>query len=294
MLKHHFWRSGLIAAGAMICLGLTISVARAGHDIQETTGNAAPAAVPETPGPAAASHSRVRPGPSADAYHMTTEEFNRLVSQGHSPADVAEAAELARMYGINVLEMLVQHEAGESWEVIEQASLEQWIDRMENPPADLRPLATQTGLSQQEIQDLVDDGIPPEQISYAGSLAALFGLDPRAILERVRAGETVQQAARGVEEQAPPSQAKAMLNSASLEGTRAVVRPEPLSDSELAQLAAQGCDPTDLAKMSDLAIHLGVDPRDVVSTKKPNQTWLQAVTALVDFRRHGAKGGVGQ
>lgn len=306
--------SSLLTIGVSVTLILGISVAYAGQGAREEQGreivaaSGAPASAKKT------GEEAPRPPVSTKAHEMTVAEYEILVKQGHSPADVTKAAELARRYGSDVKAMLKQRAEGVAWETIEKAAVEQYqaelTDRQKNPgkyKPDKVVLQTQAGLTPEEVDELLSRGLEPAAIVRADGLAALLGLDLRAVLHDMRKEQTADDAIREALRKSTPEERKARraktgvpdalaenaVRSILGEQTAVIAAAQPLTETEMADLVARGHDRTEIQEMSTVAKALGLDPREVVAAKRNNQTWAEAVREVYNSkgRRPEAKNG---
>ncbi|MDP3488014.1 MAG: hypothetical protein Q8S19_08815, partial [Bacillota bacterium] len=170
-----------------------------------------------------------------DSRVLTQQEILELMYEGYSGADILEASNLLFYYCGEPRHLLELHRNGLSWEDIGQSQAEAWNEKMSGPKDPYgfgwgkhEATTTQSGLSKQEVAELLEKGFTLSEIINADSLAASLGIDFKSIAKDTSPKASLKDAVTKKYSQLTPS-----------ERAEAQKKVKPLDEEQLQSLAAQ-------------------------------------------------------
>ncbi|MBS3936980.1 MAG: hypothetical protein KGZ50_00205 [Peptococcaceae bacterium] len=164
---------------------------------------------------------------------LTPQEILQLMREGYAGEDIREASSILFNYGGDVRHLLQLKRSGRAWDDIRRDHATAWQEKMSgsNDPygfgfgQDGKATHTRTGLSKQEVAEIVKLGYKLEEILKADALAAALGLELKPL---VKAGEPLTDTVLRIYASLTPSQRE-----------QAKSKVKPLSESDLKEIAAQ-------------------------------------------------------
>jgi len=211
--------------------------------------------------------------------NLTQQEILQLMHEGYSGEDIKEASSILFNYGGDVRHLLRLKQSGRAWDDIRRDHATAWQEKMSGPNdpygfgfgKDGKATHTRTGLSKQEVAEIIKLGYKLEEILKADALAAALGLELKPL---VRAEGPLTDAVL---------KAYASLTPAQREQAKSKVK--PLTESDLKEIAAQtGRSLADINASQNRVVAVRFGDRDTTPSGLTSAEVVALVASGIDLK----------